>query len=1032
LVGPEGIERRLAAILSADAVGYSRLMADDEQATIRTITAYRKAIGDLVEEHRGRVVDSPGDNLLAEFPTDLDAVQAAIEIQKVLKVRNEALPEDRRMEFRIGVHLGDVSVQEGRLYGDGVNIAARLEGLAEPGGICISGTAYDVAHGRLDLGFEDLGEQEVKNIPDPVRVYRVLLDPGQVAQQRRRSGWSRLKLAAASTAAVLAVAAGVLWLSWPAPLGWVLDLYGLGELPSNPPLPERPSLVVLPFDDLSPKPGQEYFAGGLTEDLADRLISISNLFVISRNTAKEAKDRRGTIAEIGRALGVRYVLQGSAVKAGSRVNVTAQLIEAATDHQLWSESYDRDLADLFALQAEIAEEILRALSLETLDPELQRVRRVPTDDLSAYETYLKAIFLLRQDTRRANAAAIELFERATELDPDFADAHAALGSGFYSEYGFGWSADREVLERAEALSRKAISIDSRSASGHAVLAGCLLMRGEIAEARMSAERAIAIAPGHPLAQLHLSLVQLVDGSVLTALDTLQRAVRRDPEPFPGLLGLLGALNFRAGRVDKAIAMYERARASSTDFIAARLALIYLYETLGQRDKNGELVEEILQTSPGFSIDQAGFPAQLVDEPGAYLEALRRAGVPEEPRPIPADLAGRPGIAVLPFCNLSGDPEQAYFVDGITEDLTAVLSLSPDLLVISRSSSSRYACQPPDLKQVGRELGVRYILEGSVRRAQKRVRITAQLINATSDVHVWSESYERDLSPANVFDIQSDIAQQISNALQIRLREWEGQRETSDPTAWDLTVRARYLVSRVTSLESLLEVRAMLERAIELDPDYAPAHAGVAGTYYSQFLYGWAGDENPLARCASYARQALALDPHNASGHESLGVALHHQGKHAEAIREVRRAIELNPSSDFQYVTLAMSQIHLGQLEDAQHSLESMRQLNPRFTPVSYWAVSGRLHYLRGDLEQATAAWERVRSMSPLVGAVRIVLVYAYSSMGREGDARAIVEEIVSVRPEMTARSSREVLARLWKEAWIPRDLEEHLRKAGLP
>ena len=246
------------------------------------------------------------------------------------------------------------------------------------------------------------------------------------------------------------------------------------------------------------------------------------------------------------------------------------------------------------------------------------------------------------------------------------------------------------------------------------------------------------------------------------------------------------------------------------------------------------------------------------------------------------------------------------------------------------------------------------------------------------------------------------------------------------------MRARYLSYRVASLEMLLEVRGMLERAIELDPGFAPAYGGLSGTYFNQFLYGWGGDGEPLARAEGYARDSLASDPHNAHGHDSLGRALHHQGKHADAIREVQRAIELNPSLDSAYVTLAMSQIHLGQLEEAERALDSLRQLNPRFTPVSYWAVSGRLHYLKGDLAQAIEAWERVRSMSPLVGATRIVLVYAYSSVGRHENARAIVQEMLSAQPEITAESGVEILARFWNEEWIPEDLEEQLRSAGLP
>ncbi len=306
------------------------------------------------------------------------------------------------------------------------------------------------------------------------------------------------------------------------------------------------------------------------------------------------------------------------------------------------------------------------------------------------------------------------------------------------------------------------------------------------------------------------------------------------------------------------------------------------------------------------------PATFRPRIRALGENLRKAGLPDRVEAQSDEAAphasGRPGIAVLPFCNLSGDPEQEYFAYGVTEDLTAVLSRSPDLLVISRSSSSRYECRPPDLKQVGRELGVRYAVEGSVRRAQDRVRITAQLIDATTDVHVWSESYERDLSPANVFEIQSDIAQQIANALQVQLREWEGQRQTADPTAWDLYMRAGYLMNRVSSPERLLELRRLLERAIELDPGFAPAHAVLAVTYAAEFVFSLRPDMQLLDLAESYSRRSLVLDPQDTSGHLSLAAVFQVQGKHTDAIREARQAIELNPSIDVAHYIQGRSQM----------------------------------------------------------------------------------------------------------------------------
>lgn len=311
------VERRLSAIFSTDGQGYSRLMGDDEEATIRTLTAYREVFSSLIQQHHGRVVDSPGDNLLAEFGSAVDAVRCGVAVQKELAERNSALPESRKMLFRIGLNVGDVIVEAERIYGDGVNIAARIEGLADGGGVCISGTVYDQVEGKLQLGYQDLGEQTVKNIVKPIRVYRVLMDPEMVGQ----------------TEAASAPAATV---------------------PEQPPaLPDKPSIAVLPFLNLSGDPEQEYFSDGMTEDLITDLLKISGLFVISRNSVFLYKGSTVKPEEVSKELGVRYILEGSVRKAGNRVRITAQLIDAATGYHLWAERYDGQLDDIFSLQDEV-------------------------------------------------------------------------------------------------------------------------------------------------------------------------------------------------------------------------------------------------------------------------------------------------------------------------------------------------------------------------------------------------------------------------------------------------------------------------------------------------------------------------------------------------------------------------------------------------------------------------------------------------------------------------------------------------------
>ncbi len=391
------MERKLTAILSADVKGYSRLMGEDEEATIRTLTTYRQVMTTLIQQHRGRVVDSPGDNLLAEFASAVDAVRCAVEVQHELRVRNTELPDQRKMEFRIGINVGDVIIEGERLYGDGVNIAARLEGLAEPGGICISGTVYDQIKNKLALGYEYLGEQEVKNIAEPVRVWRVLLEP-EVAVSAVEAGSSRSKVQGPKSKsesykhrsqwAVVAMIGLLLGVGTvvavrerflPAPSTQHLT-------PNTQPalaVPDKPSIAVLPFTNMSGDPEQEYFSDGMTEDLTTALSKLSGLFVIARHSAFVYKGKAVNVTEVSKELGVRYVLEGSVRKADSRVRITAQLVDATTGQHLWAEQYDRELKDIFALQDELREKIVFALKVKLTPEEQERFHYFPTANLDA-------------------------------------------------------------------------------------------------------------------------------------------------------------------------------------------------------------------------------------------------------------------------------------------------------------------------------------------------------------------------------------------------------------------------------------------------------------------------------------------------------------------------------------------------------------------------------------------------------------------------------------------------------------------------
>ncbi|MDD1766797.1 MAG: hypothetical protein LUQ00_02645, partial [Candidatus Methanomethyliaceae archaeon] len=450
------VKRKLAAILSADVKGYSRLMGEDEKGTVRTLNAYKEVMTGLIQHHHGRVVDAPGDNVLAEFASVVDAVQCAAEIQKELNTRNAELPDNRRMEFRIGINLGDVIEEGDKIFGDGVNIAARVQGLADGGGICISGSAYEQVENKVAVSFEYLGEHKVKNITRPLRVYKVIPQSGVADEMDKR-----------------------------------LELT------------EKPSIAVLPFANMSGDPEQEYFSDGITEDLITDLYKISGLFVIARHSVFTYKGKAAKVQEVGRELGVRYVLEGSVRKAGSRLRITAQLVDTLTGGHLWAERYDRDLKDVFALQDEVTQKIVESLAVKLTKREEDRLARRYTDNLEAYDLVLRGLefyFRFRQET---NLQAREIFQKVIDLDPEYALALARLGWTYLREWSLGWAQSPDSLQRASELAQRAIALDDSLSDGHALLAETYLWKKRHDDAIAEAEKAVILDPNNAERMLDL-------------------------------------------------------------------------------------------------------------------------------------------------------------------------------------------------------------------------------------------------------------------------------------------------------------------------------------------------------------------------------------------------------------------------------------------------------------------------------------------------------------------------------------------------
>ncbi|MEW6664998.1 MAG: adenylate/guanylate cyclase domain-containing protein [Thermodesulfobacteriota bacterium] len=587
----EKVRRKLAAILSADVQGYSRLMGEDEVATVRTLTAHREIMTSFIEQHQGRVVDSPGDNLLAEFASVVDAVECAMEMQGALKVRNDKLPEDRRMVFRIGINLGDIIEEGDRIYGDGVNIAARLEGLAEGGGICISGSAYDQIEGKLALDHEYLGEQSVKNIKRPVRSYRI----------RRVSE----------------------------PV--------IPHLKEKLPLPDKPSIAVLPFVNMSGDPEQEYFSDGITEDLITDLSKISGLFVIARNSTFTYKGRPVNVQQVGRDLGVRYVLEGSVRKAGDRVRITAQLVDAGSGGHLWAERYDRALQDIFALQDEVTQKIVAVLAVRLTEGE--QIRRAckcrQPCDIEAYDDYLRGLEYLLRFTEEANARAREIFEKSVRVAPNFALAHTRLGDTYLNEWVFGWSQDPGRLDSALDLAKKAIALDESLSEPHDLLGRVYLWKGRHEEAIAELQRAVSLDPNDAECLAGLGSVLAWSGRPEEALDLTKRAMRLNPRYPVYYLWNLGHAYFLMERYQEAIAAFERSLNVNADFYPARFFLAASYSLSGRIEEARAEVEGLLAKGPEGCLRFAGQrlpykdPAILI----RLFEALSRVGLTSPVSPV---------------------------------------------------------------------------------------------------------------------------------------------------------------------------------------------------------------------------------------------------------------------------------------------------------------------------------------------------------------------------------------------------------------
>lgn len=625
----ERVQRRLSAILAADVVGYSRLIGNDEAGTRARFNAhFNELVEPAIATHRGRIVKTTGDGVLSEFPSVVDAVQCAAEIQKGMAERNTDEPDDQRIQFRIGVNLGDVIIEDQDIHGDGVNVAARLETIAEPGGICISAAAFEQVQGKVDVAFDDLGSKSLKNISGAVRVYRVNL-------QGRGSDTGRPKrlrypYVIAGSAGLLAIGlALVFWLSqsWVGPAG-----------PSPPeagsPIPsDRPSIAVLPFTNMSNDPEQEYFSDGVTEDLITDLSKLSGLFVIARNTAFTYKGRAVDVKQASSDLGVRYVLEGSVRRHGDNVRINAQLIDSTTGGHVWADRFDRELGDIFALQDDVTRKIVSALALElTSDDRVRLDRSGKETSPEVYDLYLRGSEALRRFTPESIAEARVIFLKALVIDPDYARSHAAIAFTHTASVVFFRAVNpEEKLLQALQYASKAVELDHTLPQAHFALSVIYMRRGLHDEAEAAAREAVKYDPNYADGHAQLANVLAYAGRASEALDMIQMAMRLNPRFSAPYIEVQGRAYFILRRYDQAIGQFVDCVSRDPESLTCRRFLAAAYGLAGRMEDAKWQAEEILSRDPDLTLqnDDHGLQFKNPDQRDLYYSGLRIAGIPEK-------------------------------------------------------------------------------------------------------------------------------------------------------------------------------------------------------------------------------------------------------------------------------------------------------------------------------------------------------------------------------------------------------------------
>jgi adenylate cyclase len=794
------------------------------------------------------------------------------------------------------------------------------------------------------------------------------------------------------------------------------------------PLPDKPSIAVLPFDNLSGDPDQEYFSDGIAEEIITALSKTDELFVIARNSSFTYKGKPVKVQQVSEELGVRYVMEGSVRRSGDRVRITAQLIDAIKGQHLWAERYDRNLKDIFEVQDDITMDIVTALRIKLTEGEQARIWAKRTENLDLLLKRSKALALWNKGTKEDFIRYGQLAQEIVDMAPEASFGYRLLG-WYYWGLAYGGRSPRENIPKAFKLAQKALAMDESDPLSHTLLGSVYLMMRQYEKAIAAGERAVALNPNgafdHGILGTTLSYAERPD----KAIDHLKQGIRLDPFPDWWYFLHLGRCNVLKGQYEEALTEFKKGLHRAPDAPSIHTYLAVIYTMLDRQKEARDAVGKVLEIDPKFCVERASkaFPYKNQADLKVVLDALRKAGLPETP-PLP--LPDKPSIAVLPFVNMNGDPEQEYFSDGMTEQIITSLSKVSDLFVIARTSSFKYKGKEVDVRTVGRELGVRYVLEGSVQRSSDRMRITAQLIDATNGHHMWAERYERSLR--DIFDIQDEITLAIVRAMQVSLTEGDQARligrGTKNLDAYLKAIQA-YEQFLLMNKQGSIKAKDLANEAIALDPKYAFPYTTLANAHMLDVWFKFSpSPEESMRLAADVAKKALSLDESDPAVYTTLSNLYIMQRQHDKALASAGRALELSPAGARARRHMGVALLFACRFVEAIPFFEQGLRLNP-YPTSTYFRLLGSAYGGAGRYDEAIVAIKKALQLNPNDIFAHLSLASAYVASDREQEARAEAKEVLRIHPKFSLAQYAKTLA--LKDQSVVNEIVARLRKAGL-